>query len=83
MLALVVYSSLIVVNTLRLCHTSAIHFQGDYKESVYDFEYNHMFGPESTQADVFEDVKQLVQCAVLGYNVCIFAYGQTGVFLAL
>ncbi len=27
---------------------------------------------------MFEDTRHLVQSAVDGYNVCIFAYGQTG-----
>ena len=31
-----------------------------------------------TQDTVFADTKRLVQSAVDGYNVCIFAYGQTG-----
>ncbi len=40
--------------------------------------YNRVFGPESTQIDVFTDVKSLVNSVMDGYNVCIFAYGQTG-----
>ena len=31
-----------------------------------------------TILQVFEDTRHLVQSAVDGYNVCIFAYGQTG-----
>jgi len=31
-----------------------------------------------SQEDVFEDTKDLVQSGVDGYNVTIFAYGQTG-----
>jgi hypothetical protein len=42
------------------------------------FEFDCMFGPTSTQAEVFADTKRLVQSAVDGFNVCIFAYGQTG-----
>ncbi|XP_038044756.1 myosin-10-like [Patiria miniata] len=43
-----------------------------------EFQFDHIFMPESTQADVFEDTNNLIQSAVDGYNVCIFAYGQTG-----
>ena len=40
--------------------------------------YDAVFGPESTQDQVFEDTKRMVQSAVDGYNVCILAYGATG-----
>lgn len=40
--------------------------------------YYRVFGPLASQADVFEDVADLVQSAVDGHRVCIFAYGQTG-----
>ncbi|XP_022099013.1 myosin-9-like [Acanthaster planci] len=43
-----------------------------------EFQYDHVFMPETTQAEVFEDTNNLIQSAVDGYNVCIFAYGQTG-----
>ena len=42
------------------------------------FAYDSVFGPLSSQDQVFEETKGLVQSAVDGYNVCIFAYGQTG-----
>ena len=42
------------------------------------FVFDSVFGPDSTQEDIFEETKGLVQSAVDGYNVCIFAYGQTG-----
>jgi hypothetical protein len=42
------------------------------------FSFDAAFGPDSSQEKVFEDTKRLVQSAVDGYNVCIFAYGQTG-----
>merc|ERR1712194_962497 len=35
-------------------------------------------GTPGTQEEVFEDCRDLVQSAVDGYNVTIFAYGQTG-----
>jgi hypothetical protein len=42
--------------------------------------YEQVFGgmDGNTQADVFKDTKHLIMSVVDGYNVCIFAYGQTG-----
>ena len=45
-------------------------------ENKYNF--NSVFGPDSTQLQIFDETKRLIQSAIDGYNVCIFAYGQTG-----
>jgi len=37
-----------------------------------------VFEPESTQVEVFEEIWRLAQSCTEGYNVCIFAYGQSG-----
>jgi len=41
------------------------------------YSYDAVFTP-GTQEEIFEDCKDLVQSAVDGYNVTLFAYGQTG-----
>jgi len=42
------------------------------------FQFNEVFRENSTQVQLFEGVRDLVVSMIDGYNVCIFAYGQTG-----
>jgi hypothetical protein len=47
------------------------------RERQYDFD--HVFGPKSTQEEVYETVaKPLVDVVLSGFNATVFAYGQTG-----
>lgn len=39
------------------------------------YKFNNVFGPDSRQEDIFEETKRLIQSAIDGFNVCIFAYG--------
>ncbi|KAL8128902.1 hypothetical protein V2J09_018057 [Rumex salicifolius] len=42
------------------------------------FKFDSVLGPQVDQADVFEDTAAFASSVLDGYNVCIFAYGQTG-----
>ncbi|KAL2943514.1 Kinesin-like protein KIN-14Q [Bienertia sinuspersici] len=42
------------------------------------FKFDAVFSPQADQADVFEDTVPFATSVLDGYNVCIFAYGQTG-----
>lgn len=44
----------------------------------WDFEFDHVFRPGTSQATCFEEISCLVQSALDGYRVAILAYGQTG-----
>ncbi|XP_027359822.1 kinesin-like protein KIN-14B isoform X2 [Abrus precatorius] len=45
--------------------------------SKKDFEFDRVYGPHVGQAELFRDVQPMVQSALDGYNVSLFAYGQT------
>jgi kinesin family protein C1 len=51
---------------------------GARKQTKYDFAFDQVFNPNTTQEDIFDMVSPLIQSAMDGYNICIFAYGQTG-----
>ena len=50
------------------------------KEKI--FEYDQVFACDSTQEKVYAEIADLVVSVLDGYNVCIFAYGQTGLVSA-
>lgn len=51
---------------------------GNVTTSRNGFSFDRVFGARSRNAEVFDEISQLVQSALDGYNVCIFCYGQTG-----
>ncbi|KAM0040497.1 putative minus-end-directed kinesin ATPase [Helianthus debilis subsp. tardiflorus] len=46
--------------------------------SKKQFKFDHIFRPEDNQAAVSAQTSPLVVSVLDGFNVCIFAYGQTG-----
>mmetsp|Transcript_52953 Transcript_52953/g.105202 ORF Transcript_52953/g.105202 Transcript_52953/m.105202 type:complete len:1103 (+) Transcript_52953:70-3378(+) len=48
-----------------------------FKVQGMSFKFDSVWVP-GTQDEVFDDCKDLVQSAIDGYNVTMFAYGQTG-----
>uniref|UniRef100_F6HYZ4 Kinesin-like protein n=1 Tax=Vitis vinifera TaxID=29760 RepID=F6HYZ4_VITVI len=46
--------------------------------SKKQFKFDHVFRPGSDQEAVFAQTSAIVTSVLDGYNVCVFAYGQTG-----
>lgn len=51
---------------------------GTVTAAKHAFSFDRVFSPTSQNLEVFDEISQLVQSALDGYNVCIFCYGQTG-----
>ncbi|XP_007946255.1 kinesin-like protein KIFC3 [Orycteropus afer afer] len=49
-----------------------------HKGKPVSFELDKVFSPRASQQDVFQEVQALITSCIDGFNVCIFAYGQTG-----
>jgi len=50
----------------------------DDKGKTLKFDYDQVYVPSTSQAQVSEDTTEYIQSVMDGYNVSIFAYGQTG-----
>lgn len=48
---------------------------GTKHNRVKDYAFDAIFDSDSTQDEVFDDVERLIQSAIDGYNVTVFAYG--------
>ncbi|KAM9972342.1 hypothetical protein ACTFIW_007401 [Dictyostelium discoideum] len=65
-------------NLVEVKSPSIDSFNGETSIRKSTYTFDRVFGPSSTQELVFEDISQLVQSSLDGYNTCIFTYGQTG-----
>jgi len=50
----------------------------DKKSGPKDYNFDAVFDEHNSQEDVFADCRGLIGSAVDGFNVTVFAYGQTG-----
>ena len=47
-------------------------------ERERQFVFNGAFGPGASQREIFEQIQDMVEEALMGQHVTIIAYGQTG-----
>jgi len=59
-------------------YTVVIDTPKDKRTPSREFQFDRCFGPQCSQAVVYEEVQGIVQSSLDGYNTCIFCYGQTG-----
>ena len=50
----------------------------DDRKEPKKFSFTQVYAPNSTQEEVFKDCESLMTSVLDGFNVCIFAYGQSG-----
>ncbi|MAD20401.1 MAG: hypothetical protein CMJ52_09585 [Planctomycetaceae bacterium] len=58
-------------------HDEDVGPRGVQKETKR-FNFTQVYGPGSTQEDLFKGTETLMTSVLDGFNVCIFAYGQSG-----
>lgn len=51
---------------------------GANTSSASEWTFDRVFGEDSTQDAVFDEVRPLVQSCLEGYSASLLAYGQTG-----
>ncbi|ETV74690.1 hypothetical protein, variant 1 [Aphanomyces astaci] len=59
-------------------HLAVETFDSQIKVASQTFTFDHVFGLDSGQEDIWPCVTPLVDSVFEGYNATIFAYGQTG-----
>jgi kinesin family protein C1 len=64
--------------TISITTVERSNVGGAAKKKEWQFNFNRTFTVKSTQPEIFNEISGLVQSALDGFNVCVFAYGQTG-----
>ncbi|KAF9583360.1 kinesin-like nuclear fusion protein, partial [Lunasporangiospora selenospora] len=70
-------SSILGISRIRGLQLPATTSTGVSKKT-YPFKFDKVFGPQSAQQDIYEEIQPLVQSALDGANTCVFMYGQKG-----
>ena len=57
---------------------SIMEIKNTQSNQTFAFTFDRVFTENSTQIEIFSEIKQFIQSALDGDNICIFAYGATG-----
>jgi len=63
---------------VRKLDSFSLEVEVNAMRSPKSFSFDSVFDERSTQEDIFSECQSLVSSAIDGFNVTIFAYGQTG-----
>eukprot|EP00494_Astrolonche_serrata_P024904 UN25164 len=63
---------------LKMSNNENVNVADKERGVDYAFKFERVFGQKSQQEDIFEELGGTINSVLDGYNVCIFAYGQTG-----
>ena len=57
---------------------SILEIKNTQTNQTFAFTFDRVFTENSSQIEIFSEIKQFIQSALDGDNICIFAYGATG-----
>jgi chromosome segregation ATPase len=68
-----------VVEYPSLQQISLVHHSAENNANqTSTFAFDSVFPPDTSQQQVFDAVKEMINPVIIGHRACIFAYGQTG-----